>query len=87
MTYSETTIAQAEASGHTHIEARCRCQCGRTTLIPFRMLLEARQAVQETTLASIANRMRCEQCRARPESWRPWRQYIDGTGGKYGHSQ
>lgn len=81
------TIAEAEASGYTHIEARCRC--GRIACIPFRMLKEKHGARASTALGNIASRLRCERelCGSKPETWRPWRQYIDGGVGGYGHTQ
>lgn len=81
------TIAQAEAAGHTHIEARCRC--GQITALPFRLLVSEGRARSDSTLGSIAARLRCSRayCRKRPETWRPWHQYIDGAGAGYGHSQ
>ncbi len=76
---SDLSIAGAEAEGFTHIEARC--SCGWVVAMPFRLLLIRRQAVAETPLARVATRMRCERCGSAPATWRPWRQYLDGSVG------
>jgi len=73
------TVEEATASGFTHIEARCTC--GRTSALPFALLVRERRAKPDTALTSIASRLRCERCGSVPAKWRPWRQYIDGAPG------
>jgi hypothetical protein len=78
-TTSDMTIDAAAAAGFTHIEARCRC--GQITALPFRLLISEGRTRPDSTLGSIAARLRCHQCTSTPTTWRPWFQYIDGAPG------
>ncbi|HEX5500900.1 MAG TPA: hypothetical protein VFX03_16805 [Thermomicrobiales bacterium] len=65
------TIAEAEASGFTHIEATCGV-CTKITRMPFRFLHAQGHAVRSTRVAAVAGRLRCDRCEAPPASWRLW---------------
>ncbi len=66
------TIAALEAGGRTHIKAVC-AGCGAIALNPFRLLRGQRHVTDDTTIAELRRRYRCQGCGARQatafEAW------------------
>ncbi len=66
------TIGDLDAGGRTHIRAVC-ASCGAIVLNPFRLLRERKNVTDDTTMAELRRRYRCQGCGARQatafEAW------------------
>ena len=70
----ERTIAKLEAAGCTHVAAVCAA-CGSIVQYPFRLMLTRKNITDQTTMAELRRRYRCEPCGSRAaSSFGPWKQ-------------